>query len=241
MAQNQRSGAGPEVFDPGPPDVLPPPPAADIVPTKRRKRGGSNIGVINARAKLRSQEVSMQLKELICEHGRSVNQACRELGITSRHGRKLWAVWIDRIRRFQDGTAEEVKKGEVEVRAYCEHNVQQLIERCMRLVEDNPAYAAGALRGMELFCKLRGVRLDEPGTDPGQNPAAAGLAALEDARRRAGAALGLAVNVEAIEEAEREVEKSTPMNLIRQDLRRFGEAVRPATQSAGNPAESAEE
>jgi transposase-like protein len=236
LPQNHPSGAGPEVLDP---EVLPPP-ADHVVPTKRKKRGGSNIGVVNARAKLRSQETSMQLKELICEHGRSVNQACRELGITSRHGRKLWAVWIERIRQFKEGTAEEVKKGEMEVRAYCEHNTQQLIERCMRLVEDNPAYAAGALRGMELLCKLRGIRLDDPGVDQGNKSAADGLATLEDARKRAGEALGLAVSIEAVEDAEQAVEGSSEMKIIRQDLHRFGDPVIPPFRNANKPLVSEE-
>lgn len=182
----------------------------------------------------------MQLKELICEHGYSVNKACRELNLSPRHGRKLWAVWIERIRQFKEGSAEEVKKGEMEVRAYCEHNVQKLVERCMGLVEENPAYAAGALRGMELFCRLRGVRLDDPGVDHGNKVAADGLAALEDARKRAGEALGLAVSVEVIEDAERQVENSSMMGVLGRHLRGLGEPVRPETRSAGSGQESAE-
>ena len=182
----------------------------------------------------------MQLKELICEHGYSVSKACRELGLSPRHGRKLWAVWVDRMRRFKEGTAEEVKKGEMEVRAYCEHNTQQLIERCMGLVADNPAYAAGALRGMELLCKLRGVRLDDPGTDQGNKSAADGLATLEDARKRAGEALGLAVNIDAIEEAEQEVAQSSMMDVLGRHLRGLGESEPTSFRNANKPLKSDE-
>lgn len=236
------AGGSPGVLDPGPPEVLPPTPSDDVVPTKRRrKRGGSNIAVINQRAKLRSMETSLQLKELICEHGYSVSKACRELGITRRHGGKLWAVWVDRVRRFKEGTLEEVKKGEMEVRAYCEHNTQRLIERCLNLVEDNPAYAAGALRGMELLCKLRGVKLDEIGTDAGNKAAADAQATLEAARSRAGEALGLAVDLGAIEQAEKEVERSGVMRILDSHLVGLGAGESPAMRDANNPLKDAEE
>lgn len=236
----ETSGAGPGVLDPGPPEVLPPG-HDDFVPTpKKRRKATTALSRVNAVAKLRSQETSLQLKELICEHGYSISKASRALGISPRHGRKLWAVWVDRIRRFKEGTLEEVKKGEMDVRVYCEHNTQALIERCMGLVEVNPAYAAGALRGMELLCKLRGVRLDDPGVDPGNKAAAEGQAALEDARRRAGEVLGLAISVESLVEAEREVEQSGPMDVLNRQLRGLGGDPLPSFPGANNRALSDE-
>jgi transposase-like protein len=223
LPQITPSGVGPGVLDPGPLEALPPVGASDDVATgKRKKRGGSNIGRINAAKQLRSADRSMQLKELICEQGYSINKAAREIGITPRQASKLWQVWVRRLAQIRDGTTEEIQKGTADVLVYCEHHVRGVIERCAAMLEVGPAYAAGALRGVELLAKLHRINLDAPASgDEGSKASVDDI--LQQAKERAGGALaGLAVSVEVLAEGERQLDTAKGTGPIRAMLQHAG-------------------
>ena len=206
---------------------------ADIVPTKKKRRAPAHWGPMNAARQLRAVDRSLQLKELVCEHGFSISKAARELGISRRHATAMWQVWVERIRRAKEGSLPEQKAAENDVRVYCEHNIRGVIERCAAMIEVNPSYAAGVLRGIELLAKVTGVNIDNPAgpsLPPGSSPLESILA---QAQSTAGKQiLGLAVDVEALVEAEREIEDSPITRGLNNSLRKVGGEWIPPSKGA---------
>jgi len=175
--------------DPGPAEVVP----VDVVPTeapvrrKRKRKCPQHIRKHNEVLKVRSVALSERLRDLRLDNPSwPLKRVAAELGIHPVHASRLWSVWVKRAEA--SGSPQAIG----EVRAYLEGKLLRVVEICEARIDENASYAAGTLKALEMWGRLRGVDLSDLDKGDGDSRAGELSAIAESARTRAVSVLSVA-------------------------------------------------
>ena len=128
--------------------------AKDFVPTERVPRAlkmGAN------KARVRGERTAVLVRDLMLDR-RSEKQVAEELGISRRHVRRLWRMWVDQAK------AGPTKDQIAEVRVFEEARLRRLIDEGLLGFPESAGHGAAALRALSDLAKLYGFGSASSGT-----------------------------------------------------------------------------